>query len=293
MSQKLLFLFLLSFNSAQAAVSYTWLGTTGTYFTDGKTSFLIDPVVTRPSLYDEIFNRSVESDRKAVQATIEKYQLKHIKAIFVSHSHFDHAIDAPEFARQTSAILLGSPSTANIGKGDGLPARQIHTFRANETIRVGSFKITVLDATHPPLFCGYQTASGLIEAPLRQPTQITNFKMGGAYSFLIEHADGKIFFHPTSQAKANEVHPKADILFLGVASRKSDDDTIDSLVTPTAPRIMVPLHFDDFFSPIPREGEAIHQLIGVDLAKFLKNLKEKHPEVKSVVPYYGKATRIL
>ena len=38
-----------------------------------------------------------------------------LAAVFPVHSHYDHAMDAPEVARRTGALLLGSESTANIG----------------------------------------------------------------------------------------------------------------------------------------------------------------------------------
>src|SRR5204862_525561 len=79
--------------------------------------------------------------------------------------HFDHALDSPVVAMQTGALLVGSSSTANIGRGYGLPEERIRTVKFGDSLSFGRFKVHFLQSAHLPT--GY--ASGPITAPLVVP----------------------------------------------------------------------------------------------------------------------------
>jgi len=57
-------------------------------------------------------------------------------------------MDAPEVARRTGARLLGSESTANIGRGWGLPESQIRVVVNRQPIRLGRFLLTPIESRH-------------------------------------------------------------------------------------------------------------------------------------------------
>ena len=69
-------------------------------------------------------------------------------AVFPLHSHYDHAMGAPEVAKRTGALLLGSESTANIGRGWGLPETQIRVVTDREPIVLGKFTVTPIESRH-------------------------------------------------------------------------------------------------------------------------------------------------
>jgi N-dimethylarginine dimethylaminohydrolase len=54
---------------------------------------------------------------------------------------------------------------------------------------------------------------------------------------------------------------------------------------------VIPLHFDDFFVPIP-EDEEIVTLPFVALKSFERALKERVPQVKFTIPQYGKPIKL-
>ena len=275
---------------ASAHVSFTWLGTTGTYITDGTTAILIDPVVSRPSLWEILLSRPLTTDKEQVKAAIQKLEIKNVQAVLITHSHHDHAMDSPEFTKLTSSVLTGSNSTANIGRGGGLPEKQIRVVQYGDVISFGKFKVTFLKAIHSPIVFNYQMFSGEIEKPLVQPAAAKDYKMGGSYSFLIEHPDGMIYFHPASRVGTDEIQKKADVLFQGIASRISDQDIVDKIVTPVSPKILIPLHFDDFFSPV---GDRLKTLFGVNLPGFLAAMKTRASGVQTIVPKYGERVELF
>ena len=285
----LLFALLVPFE-ASAHVSFTWLGTTGSYITDGTTSILIDPVVSRPSLWDILVSNPLTTDKELVKSTLQKLDIKNVHAVLITHSHYDHAMDSPDFVRMTSSTLMGSSSTANVGRGGGLSEKQIRIVPYGEVITFGKFKVTFLKAIHSPIVFNYQLFSGEIEKPLVHPAAAKDYKMGGSYSFLIEHPDGIIYFHPASRVGSDETQKKADILFQGIASRISDQNVVENIVSPVSPRILIPLHFDDFFSPV---GNRLKTLFGVNLPGFLAAMKRLAPQVQAIVPSYGERIELF
>ena len=48
-----------------------------------------------------------------------------LEAVLPVHTHFDHAMDSAVVAERTGALLVGGESTANVGRGHGLPEDRI------------------------------------------------------------------------------------------------------------------------------------------------------------------------
>ena len=120
------------------SVEVTFLGNTTLFFSDGVTNIMIDGFVTRPSYY-KIFTKKIKSDPKKVRALLKKLGSPKIDAILVSHSHHDHAMDAPEMAQQTGAVIYGTSSTAEIAYGAFLPAIQMSIIEPNRSFDIGKF----------------------------------------------------------------------------------------------------------------------------------------------------------
>ena len=66
------------------------------------------------------------------------------------HSHYDHAMDAPEVAKRTGAQLVGSQSTANIALGYGFPKDKLTVVGDSPNMHFGRFQITLLASGHVP-----------------------------------------------------------------------------------------------------------------------------------------------
>ncbi len=289
---KIVFLFFLSL-SAYSKVNFTWLGTTGVYLTDSQTSILFDPVVSRFSLLDMMFDREVKTDDSLVKTWLKKIHAKNVKGIFISHTHFDHAFDAASFTKQTGATLYGTSSAINIGLGGGVSPGQLKKVGPGEIIHIGRFKIHVIESVHSPLFFKYQIMTGEIEKPLSQPTAARNYKMGGALCFYIEHPDGNIFFLPMSRRDPKKDHilgKKAKVVFQGIASRESTFKMLGDLTMKPEPKIVIPLHFDDFFEPL---SNGLKKLGPVHIEEFQSTMNKLYPDVQVLVPEYGKFKTIL
>ena len=98
----------------------TFFGTTTLLFDDCKDQIFFDAHMTRPSLMKYIFG-SCPTDRAVVDEKLRLHQVDRLKAIFVSHSHHDHVMDAPYIAEKTGAMIYGTSSALNVARGGDIP----------------------------------------------------------------------------------------------------------------------------------------------------------------------------
>jgi L-ascorbate metabolism protein UlaG (beta-lactamase superfamily) len=102
-----------------------FIGVATLLFDDGETAIMTDGYFSRPT-QNEL--RSITPDRAAISKALKRAGVTSLAAVIPVHSHFDHALDSPIVAMETGALLVGSSSTANIGRGQGVP-RSAHPGR--------------------------------------------------------------------------------------------------------------------------------------------------------------------
>jgi L-ascorbate metabolism protein UlaG (beta-lactamase superfamily) len=178
--------------------------------------------------------------------------VKHLAAVIPQHSHIDHAMDAPEIARLTGAVVMGSPSTANIARGWGLPESQIRVVRGGEVLHLGRFELEFVHSVHAPTgFTG-----GEITQPLVPPVRATAYKEGESYSLLVRHGSRRLLLQASAGFVPGALQDRrADVVFLGVGTLgKQDDAYLDrywrETVQAVHARRVVPVHWDDFLRPL-------------------------------------------
>ena len=81
----------------------TFFGTTTLLFDDGEDQVLFDAHVTRPSIEKYIAGAKASTDEGLCDRLIETHRIDRLRAIFISHTHHDHVMDAPYFARKCGA----------------------------------------------------------------------------------------------------------------------------------------------------------------------------------------------
>jgi L-ascorbate metabolism protein UlaG (beta-lactamase superfamily) len=244
-------------------VKVTFLGTTTLLFDDGETQLMIDGFFTRPPLV-RVVRGNLETDTKLVDAVLKKVKADRVKALFVAHSHYDHAFDSPYVARKTGAKLYGSASTLNIGRGGDVPDEQMVLFEAGKDYAVGKFTVTVLKGKHSPPIKGINDDLGqVIDKPLKQPATARDYKEGGAFDFLIKHGDHAILINPgANYIEGERDKVRADVAFLstgslGVQSKDFQNAYYDQTVGKVRPRLVIPIHWDNFLYPLSDKLEAM------------------------------------
>ncbi len=179
----------------EGALTLSYLGTAGWEITDGKTLVLVDPYLTRlkgntpndqPLASDPrpVVTRDdvVTSDLAVIDAHIKRADF-----ILVTHTHVDHVLDVPYIARKTGALVIGTESTANFAKANGVPNGQILTVKGGEDLELGNCSVRVVPSLHgiirqsvlPP-------TSSIFPADARPPFRLGQLLVeGGTLAYLI------------------------------------------------------------------------------------------------------------
>ena len=110
---------------------------------------------------------------------------------------------------------------------------------------------------------------GDITIPLATPTSAWNYLSGVTHSFLIKHPKGSILFQAIGRIYTPDplIDIKADVLFLTIANRNSSEELIQKRILPSKAKRVIPLHYDNFFLKMRRDG-VIDDFWGVNVDDF-------------------------
>ena len=241
-------------DSTEGIVTATWFGCTTLLFDDGETQILVDAFISRPTIVDYLLRRPVENDIATINYFMHEYRVRRLAAIIPLHSHFDHAMDIGAIANRSSASILGSESSAHIGRGAGVPEDQIVVIGDGTEYQFGQFTVRFLETDHAPIgWNGSVPFAGEIEAPLETPAPISAWREGGSYAVVISHPTGTALVQSTAgMARLAELN--VDVAFLGVGmlsglSPRYAERFWQASVTSTGADVVIPIHFDDFTRP--------------------------------------------
>lgn len=228
-------------------IRVTFLGVSTLLLRDSSTAVLVDGFFSRPGLFSTAL-LPIGPDQERISAALTRAGIEHLDAIVAVHSHYDHAMDSPEVAKRTGAVLVGSLSTANIARGQDLPENQIHVVAGSEVLHFGDLTLTLIPSQHFP----HGKAMGEIATPLVPPARAIEYLEGGSFSILIERNARRILV----QASAGYVEGaladrQADVVYLGVGLLGSKDQAYRDAywretVTAVHARRVIPIHWDDF-----------------------------------------------
>ena len=122
----------------------TFFGTTTLLFDDGNDQILFDAHFTRPTIEKYIAGAKVETNTKLCDKLIELHHIDRLRAIFVSHTHHNHVMDAPYVANRCGAVIYGSSSAKNVAIGGCVPEERTVVFEDGSEYSIGGHKIRIL-----------------------------------------------------------------------------------------------------------------------------------------------------
>lgn len=255
-------------------LSVTWFGTTCVLVSDGETALLVDPFITRTASF-----LSLAVGRRVLRPRADQYQrwiapfAAPIRAMPVTHSHFDHILDAGVVGADTGAVLLGSASTVEVGRSLGLPAEQLVEIVPSVPLRYGAFTVTFLPSQHS----GSGRPRGEVCAPVRLPARLRDLRQGGTYSVLVEHPDGNVLCHHSAGFVPGVLAGRrAGTVLLSAASPPTDLDAyLRETVDAVGARQALLVHWDDFTRPLDRPLRPIP--FAVDLPRFTAGVRRLRP----------------
>ena len=243
----------------EGAVTVRFSGTATLLFSDGETQWMTDGWFSRPGPLRLVLGK-ISPDLQAIERGLADNQVVELAAVLPVHSHYDHAMDTPEVARLTGALLLGSESTANIGRGWGLPEKQIRVLVDREPVQLGKFIITPIESRHFefPDAAIRERALGdpLLTEPLVPPVSAFDYRVGKAYVLHVSHPKGSwLIVGSAGYVEGALQSLNADIVFLGVGGLGSQTDEYREnfwreTVTAVAPSRIIPIHYDSLTAPV-------------------------------------------
>jgi L-ascorbate metabolism protein UlaG (beta-lactamase superfamily) len=233
-----------------------FLGVSTVLLDDGETALLTDGFFSRPDKLT-VFLRKVSPDIPAITKGLERAGITgsngsgRLAAVIPLHSHYDHAMDAPEVARQTGALLLGSSSTLMVGRGWGLSEQQMQGAQLRTPYRFGHFTITLYPALHTPTgFTG-----GEITQPLKPPVRATEYLEGQSYVMHVQHGKRSLLITSTAGFVPGALQGlRAEVVLLGIGAMgpRSAEHQLNywkETVSTVGARRVIPIHWDDFWIP--------------------------------------------
>ena len=243
---------------ADAGPGVTFLGVSTLLIDDGTTALITDGFFTRPGLLAVAFGQ-LRPDEDLVAACLDRAlaacpRIPRVEAVIPVHSHFDHALDAAVVARRTGADLIGGLSTANIGRGGGLPEERILTVAPGAEVVRGDWQVRLIASAH----CPPDRYPGTIDAPVIPPAKAAAYRCGEAWSILVRHTDGRSLLVQGSAGFVTGAldGEQADVAYLGIGQlgvqpESYIEDYWDQTVRAVGARRVVLTHWDDFFRPLP------------------------------------------
>jgi L-ascorbate metabolism protein UlaG (beta-lactamase superfamily) len=234
-------------STLSSSVVFQYFGAATLLFSFEDSHVLTDGFFSRPGRLRVLFGK-IQPQLETIKSCLSRANLSHMDAVLVGHSHYDHTLDAPVVAALTSAQLVGSPSTAQIGRGSGLPSRQITQIQPGISVPYGKFLVTYIPSRHsvPNLY------PGEIATPFQSPAYTSAYREGGCYSILLQVATQNILIHGSAGfipgALANT---SAETIFLAIASlsrlsRRAVEEYFSATILVTRANRVFPIHWDDF-----------------------------------------------
>ncbi|KQY57501.1 MULTISPECIES: MBL fold metallo-hydrolase [unclassified Nocardioides] len=245
--------------AADSDLSVTFLGVATLLVSDGETSLMTDGFFSRPSL-PRVALRALNPDDSRIDTALNRVGVDRLAAVLPVHSHFDHAMDSAVVAERTGAQLVGGTSTANIGRGHGLPESRIDEVAPGDSLTFGDFTLTLVESHH----CPPDRYPGTIDTPVGTPARASAYKCGEAWSTFIRHASGRSVlvqgsagFVPGALAEQS-----ADVVYLGVGQLGVQSEEYmttfwQETVRAVGARRVVLIHWDDFFRPLDEPMRAL------------------------------------
>ncbi len=245
-----------------AGLEVEWLGVSGYRLSYEGQTLLVDPYLSRVPFRDLMLRRRALPDPDAA----DRFAGKPGEAVgvLVGHTHFDHAVDAPELARRLGCKAYGSRSLVNLMGLHGLAERavEVEPYRVYE---LGPFEVSFTPSAHSKLLLGLAVPyDGELTCEHLDGLCPSAYRCGQVWGISIAVA-GVRFYHQGSADLLDDALRErgVDYFLAGVAGRSFTDAYWRRILNRLEPRAVVPTHYDNFFRPL---GQPLDFVANVQLA---------------------------
>jgi L-ascorbate metabolism protein UlaG (beta-lactamase superfamily) len=257
----------------------TYTGVAGWRVRTQARSLLFDPYFTRMSILRGEFGPAIPN-RAAIEAHAPPAD-----AIFISHPHFDHLMDAPHIAHLTGAPIYTSPQGCQLLHILGVPDGQICSIGSGDRLSLGDATLTVFRVQHRIIF-GRVPFQGPLRPGLKPPLHGRDYRMEQIFSFLVEMDGIRLLVCNGIDA---EPAVRADIVLVGPDAARWQ---LALILGDAQPRVVMPNHWDNMFQPLSAPIKPMIQSPRgftlfprrIDLRAFTRHVHELAPGARVIVP---------
>src|SRR5205823_10941887 len=123
---------------------------------------------------------------------------------------------------------------------------------------------------------------GEIARVRRRALRVHEYRDGGALGILVRAGGTTVYHNGSADLVDAELEGKrADVVIAGIAGWRFTPAYVERLLTILRPKLVVPTHYDAFFSPLE---DGVRLLPGVDLHAFVAEVRRIAPGVRVVAP---------
>jgi L-ascorbate metabolism protein UlaG (beta-lactamase superfamily) len=273
-----------------------YLGTAGWEISDGNVVILVDPYLSRikgppppggtgqtPSDPRPAYSWGdvATPDVAAIDAHVQRADL-----VLVTHTHYDHVLDVPHIALKTHTSVVGTESTQNVMRANGVPEKQLITVRGGEDYQFAGFSLRVVPSIHSPLDQKRYFSSAVAPPGMKAPLTLQQMHPeGGTLAYLIRIGAHQILaFGGMNYLERELLGLRPDVVLVGAGgSRKELYDYCGRLLRALEhPALVLPTHWDNFLLPF----DASQQPAMDALKSFIDEVRAASPNTKVIVPKY-------
>jgi L-ascorbate metabolism protein UlaG (beta-lactamase superfamily) len=236
-----------------------WLGVSGYRLTYQGVSLFIDPYVSRVPLRALLLRRQALPDA----TLIERYAGAPgpVAGVLVGHTHFDHAVDAPALARRHGTKAYGSASLAHLMRLHGIGDQAVEVV-AHQPYELGPFVVRFVPSRHSKLLFGRRVPmDGELTCEHLGGLVPGGYRCGAVYGIRIDVAGLSLYHQGSADLDDGELRDgPVDVFLAGVAGRSVTPRYWERILPRLDPRVVVPTHYDNFFSPLGRPQDFVKRV---------------------------------
>lgn len=268
----------------EISTQLTYGGTNCLIFRKGESGLLVDPHFTRPAFLSLL--GKIQPSAEKIRTGLARLDVQRLTGVLLTHTHYDHALDAVETARQTGATLFGSSSAAQLAAGAGLEPQFFHQIQQAEPLQVGDFTVCFLPSQHiqfPKPLSRLASSADPISQPLSPPAWFWQYRCGEVSAILV---DRTLVFGSAAFVSGAYQGLEVEMVVLGIGGLglrpQSYLETLyrETVVASGARRVLLS-HWDNFFRPVSADLRPLGK-VGWTM-EHLKHLAERYGQTISVL----------
>ena len=225
-------------------ISVKWFGTAAYRIEYGGTVLWIDPYFSRHRFL-ELRSKPLEPKTSEIDRYMDRADY-----IVIGHSHYDHAADLSHIVPKTGATVFGSASTGNLFDLFKMPKDRFTEVTGGDTVEAGPIKVTFVRSVHGKLM-GRIPFNFDISLRSNAPLTAQEYGCGEVFTPIIEVGGYRIYHQGSGGIVDDTLRGlRADLALIGVSSRKATPKMVYRVVKELQPKVVMPMHYDQFFWPI-------------------------------------------